>query len=138
LERLSDGEEDIVIGFIVEMADRGFPLSHRCLKEHVDSICRACLGNKFSKNGVGQNWTYQFFQRNSEQIKIAHSRPLEDKRGRAANPYTNAAWYKMVEDTIKKYNIQPHNIYGSDKVGIQAQRGGECEHVFGARKKDAP
>ena len=135
---LSNGEEDIVIGFIVEIANRGFPLSHRRLKEHVDSICRARLGNKFPKNGVGLNWTYRFSQRNSERIKIVRSQPLEDKHGRAANPYTNAAWYKMVEDTLEKYSIKPHNIYGSDEVGIQTQGGGEREHVFGAHKKAAP
>jgi hypothetical protein len=40
--------------------------------------------------------------------------------------------------TIEKYNIKPHNIYGSNEVGIQAQGGGECEYVFGTCKKAAP
>lgn len=135
---LSEGEEDIVIEFIAEMADRGFPLSHARLKEHVDSICRARLEDTFPVAGVGQNWTYRFAQRNSEKIKIARSRPLEDKRGRAANPHTNDAWWKLLGETIKNYNIRPENIYGSDEVGIQAQGGGEREFVFGARRKAAP
>lgn len=133
---LSDGEEDIVIAFLAEMGDRGFPLSHARLKEHVDSICKARLGNKFK--GVGQNWTYRFAQRNTEKIKMARSRPLEDKRGRAANPHTNDAWWKLLGETITKYNIKPENIYGSDEVGIQAQGGGEREYVFGARRKGTP
>ena len=135
---LGDGEEDIVIAFIAEMADRGFPLSHARLKEHVDSICRARLGDKFPLAGVGQNWTYRFAQRNAEKIKITRSRPLEDKRGRAANPHTNDTWWKLLGETIEKYDIKPHNIYGTDEVGIQAQGGGEREYVFGARKKAAP
>jgi hypothetical protein len=56
---LTKSEEDIVIGFISEMADRGFPLSHRRLKEHVDIICKARLGNTFPAEGVGENWTYR-------------------------------------------------------------------------------
>ena len=135
---LTDSEEDVVIDFISEMADRGFPLSHRRLKEHVDTICKARLGKNFPAKGVGENWTYQFAQRNSERIKISRSRPLEDKRGRGANPHTNAAWWKLLGETIKKYDIKPHNIYGTDEVGIQAQGGGEREHVFGAREKAAP
>jgi hypothetical protein len=138
LSRLTDSEEDIVIDFISEMADRGFPLSHRRLKEHVDTICKARLGNDFPAKGVGENWTYRFAQRNTERIKISRSRPLEDKRGRGANPHTNEAWWKLLGETIEKYNIKPHNIYGTDEVGIQAQGGGEREHVFGARKKAAP
>jgi hypothetical protein len=40
---LSDSEVTIVIDFINEMAQRGFPLSHERLKEHVDDICSARL-----------------------------------------------------------------------------------------------
>lgn len=135
---LTDGEEDVVIDFISEMADRGFPLSHKRLKEQVDTICKARLGDAFPAKGVGENWTYRFAQRNSERIKISRSRPLEDKRGRGANPNTNEAWWKLLGETIKKYDIKPHNIYGTDEVGIQTQGGGEREHVFGTRKKAAP
>ena len=127
-----------MIEFIAEMADRGFPLSHARLKEHVDSICRARREDTFPVAGVGQNWTYRFAQRNSEKIKIARSRPLEDKHGHAANPHTNDAWWKLLGETIKNYNIRPENIYGSDEVGIQAQGGGEREFVFGACRKAAP
>ena len=135
---LLDSEVDIVIDFIVEMAHRGFPLSHKRLKEHVDSICSARLGANFPAKGVGINWTYRFSQKYAERIKISQSRPLEDKRGRAANPHTNEAWWKLLGETIDKYNIKPHNIYGSDEVGIQTQGGGEREHVFGPRTKAAP
>jgi len=124
-----------VIAFITEIADRGFPLSHAWLKEHVDSICKARLGDKFPLAGVGQNWTYRFAQWNMERIKITRSRPLEDKHGCATNPHTNDAWWKLLGETIEKYNIKLHNIYGTDEVGIQAHRGGKCKYVFGTRKK---
>jgi hypothetical protein len=135
---LLDSEVDIVIDFVVEMAHRGFPLSHKRLKEHVDSICSARLGAEFPAKGVGLNWTYRFSQKYAERIKISRSRPLEDKRGRAVNPHTNKAWWKLLGETIDKYNITPCNIYGTDEVGIQTQGGGEREHVFGPRTKAAP
>jgi len=135
---LTDSEVDIVIEFINEMAHRGFPLSHARLKEHVDGICSACLGAAFPVKGVGVNWTYRFSKKYAERIKIARSRPLEDKRGRATNPHNNEAWWKLLGDMIKNYKIKQENTYGSDEVGIQAQGGGEHEYVFGPRTKAAP
>jgi len=120
------------------MAHCGFPLSHKRLKEYVNDICSACLGASFPVTGVGVNWTYHFSQKYSEQIKIAHSQPLEDKQGRATNPHNNEAWWKLLGDTITKYKIKEENTYGSDEVGIQAQGGGEREYVFGPRTKAAP
>jgi Tc5 transposase DNA-binding domain len=56
---LTDEERDVVIKYIAECGDRGFPLSHRRLKEHVDEILRARLGEKFPTRGVGTKWTYR-------------------------------------------------------------------------------
>ena len=135
---LTDSEVDIVIDFINEMVHRGFPLSHAWLKEHVDDICSARLGASFPIKGVGENWTYRFSKKYSERIKISHSRPLEDKRGRATNPHNNEAWWKLLGETITKYKIKEENTYATDEVGIQAQGGGEREYVFGPRTKAAP
>ena len=46
--------------------------------------------------------------------------------------------WKLLGETIEKYNIKPHNIYGSNEVGIQAQGGGEREYIFSTHKKAAP
>jgi hypothetical protein len=45
-------EDDIIVAFSIEIGARGFPLSHRRLKEHVDRIARARLGDKFPTKGV--------------------------------------------------------------------------------------
>ncbi|KZP23538.1 hypothetical protein FIBSPDRAFT_684056, partial [Athelia psychrophila] len=49
-------EEEVLIDFIGEIGNRGFPLSHRRLKEHVDEILQARLGADFPEGGVGINW----------------------------------------------------------------------------------
>src|ERR1700728_4676871 len=81
---------------------QGFPLSHRWLKEHVDCICQACLGDLFPDGGVGKNWTNCFVEKHSEAIKMSWSQPLEMKRGQAVNPFTN---YELLGDTVKNYDI---------------------------------
>ncbi|KAJ7937488.1 hypothetical protein B0H13DRAFT_1560421, partial [Mycena leptocephala] len=40
-------EAEIVIQYPIDVASRGFPLTHLRLKECVDSICRARLGDQF-------------------------------------------------------------------------------------------
>ncbi|KAF9501087.1 hypothetical protein BDN71DRAFT_1380512 [Pleurotus eryngii] len=81
----------MVIKFTVEMANRGFPLTHRRLKKHVDEICRAKLGDKFPEGGVGKNWTDRFLERHSDSLSVYWGHHLEDKRGWAVNPTTNKA-----------------------------------------------
>ncbi|KAJ7894877.1 hypothetical protein B0H14DRAFT_2223205, partial [Mycena olivaceomarginata] len=49
-------EVEIVIKYSKEVANRGFPLNHKRLKEAVDEICTARLGDQFPACGVGKNW----------------------------------------------------------------------------------
>jgi hypothetical protein len=133
---LTDAKTDVIINFIIEMADRGFPLSHHRLKEHVDMLCHSHLGDAFPEKGVGINWTYKFAMKHHDHLKLSDSRPLEDKHGRAINPHTNKAWFDLLEETIHKYDIQPEDTYGTDEVGIQSH-GTERKRVFGARRQGA-
>jgi hypothetical protein len=70
---LSDAEVDIVIMFIGEIGNWGFPSSHRQLKEHVDSIHQACLEDLFPVGVVAKNWTDCFMEKHSEAIKMLWS-----------------------------------------------------------------
>ncbi|KII85726.1 hypothetical protein PLICRDRAFT_145598, partial [Plicaturopsis crispa FD-325 SS-3] len=115
------------------MGNRGFPLSHRRLKEHVDEICRARLGSKFPATGVGKNWTHRFAEKHSERIRVSWSRPLDSKRGRAVNPNTNEAWWSLLKKTLTEFEIEEKNTYGIDEVGCPPYSE-DRERVFGARK----
>jgi len=53
-------EEEVIATFSIEIGTRGFGLSHHHLKEHVDCIACARLGDKFPASGVGKNWTTRF------------------------------------------------------------------------------
>jgi hypothetical protein len=115
------------------MGNHGFLLSHCRLKNHVDEICRAHLGSEFPEGSVGVNWTHCFVEKHSEQLKISRSRPLESKRGQAVNQSTNEAWWSLLSETVKKFDIKQHNTYGVDEMGCQPA-GGEREYVIGAWK----
>ena len=135
---LTPAGEELVVHFFCETAARGFPFSHRRTKKVIDKILAERLGDKFPIEGVGINWTYQFQQKHKDCLKIAHSRPLKDKCGRAVNPENDALWWVIVEDAITIYKIKPPNMYGSDEIGVQPQGQGEQEYVFAAAGKGAP
>ena len=134
---LTPTEEDIVATFTIKMGARGFPLSHRRLKEHVDQIARARLGSKFPTQGVGKNWTARFMLRLSDRIKMADSRPLEDKRGHAVNPHANAHYWAELERLFEIYKFKREACFGSDEIGIMA-RGSDRERVITSRKRKGP
>ncbi|KAF9027323.1 hypothetical protein BDZ89DRAFT_934562, partial [Hymenopellis radicata] len=71
----------VVLAYIIEVGNQGFPLSHRRLKEHVDEILRGRLGHDFPENGVGKKWTQRFIRKHSDRIRMAWASPLDEKRG---------------------------------------------------------
>ena len=130
-------EEDLIVNFIIEMGARGFPPSYHHIKEHVDRIAHAWLGDKFPPKGAGKNWTAQFMLQHSERIKMADSCPLEDKCGHAVNPHANMLYWNDLGDAIANYKIKRKTTFGSDEIGILAC-GAEREHVATSWTKKGP
>ena len=128
---LNDGEVDVVIDYIIELGNCGFPLSHQRLKEHVDEILQAWLGDQFPTGGVGAQWTHRFVQKHSDQIKMSWFTPLELKWGWAVNEHTVKA-FTLLQDTVTKYNIE-ELTYGTDKMGCNPAEG-QKERVMGGKK----
>jgi len=133
---LTEAEADAIVTYATNLADQGWPLSLKRLKEHANEICRAHYGEDFE--GVGQNWAKRFVERHSERLKQYWSRPLDNSRARAVNPATKEAFFKLLESTIKGEEgdepIPPELIYGVDESGIQ-EGIGTRERVLGAVHK---
>jgi len=126
---LTPVEETVIVDFMIEMAARGWPLSHRRLKEHAELILLARLGKDFPEDGLGKRFTERFLLRHSDRIKTTDSRPLEDKRGRAVNPTNDEEYWRLLEETIIEYKITPETTFGTDEIGVQP-RGNDRERVF--------
>jgi len=131
---------------------RGFPLNHKRLKEAVDEICRARLGDRFPPGGVGKNWTSRFIEKHHDELWMYWSHTLDNKRGRAVNPATNKAWYDLLEDVLAGRRdhefesgtaelgpevdyepILPENIYGMDESGFPASSSRKERVIGGAQ-----
>lgn len=132
---LTDEEQEIIIGYMVECGSRGFPLSHRRLWEHVNGVLQARLGGAFPIDGVGKNWTNCFIEKHSDRLKMSWATPLEAKRGRAVNEQTINAFYDILEHVTEKYEINFKLIYGVDEFGTNPFNG-ERERVIGGVGND--
>jgi hypothetical protein len=135
---LTAQEAEEVVVYAINLADRGFPLSHQRIKEHVNEICRAKLGDEFPEDGVGENWSKRFTEKHSDRLKPYWSRALDHSRARAVNPATKEAYYSLLKKTIEGEEDEepiPHELmYWSDETGIQ-QGIGVKERVFGGAGK---
>ncbi|TFK58277.1 hypothetical protein BDN72DRAFT_782315, partial [Pluteus cervinus] len=134
---LTRPEAKVVIMFVVEVAARGWPECQQRVKEHVDMILHARQAVGFPAVGVGKNWVVRFMLKHSNQIKMADSRPLEDKHGRGVNPTTNGAWFGVLGGTVTHHNITRRVTFGTDELGV-LNRGGERERVVTSRDQQGP
>lgn len=125
---LTEMETQIVIDYTLECADCRFPLSHRHLKEHVDSILCACLDESFPDSGIGQNWTQRFITAHHNELKPAWAQRLDSARGCAVNATNHEEWFKLLGETIEDVNNE--YIWAADESGFQTS-GAVCEHVIG-------
>ena len=131
---MEEGEEDAVVDFVIDCARRGFPVSHKRLKEHVDLILRARLGERFPVEGVGQQWTQRFVERNHKRLSRYWTHSLDNSRARAVNPANHKAYFDLLEKVLKGEDgedpIADECIYGMDETGLQ-QGVGVKERVIG-------
>ncbi|KAF9227442.1 hypothetical protein BS17DRAFT_793916 [Gyrodon lividus] len=126
--------EENIVAYLLDLAAWGFPLTHKTLKLHVDTLLRARLGEAFPETGVGHNWTDCFATRHADCIAQYWSSPLDTARGRAVNPHTHKAWCNLLKETLKREKIEEDCLWAADETGFQP--GGRTrQRVFGPAKK---
>lgn len=126
-------EAQILVAYIREMGDRGFPLDYRRLAEHANELLCLRLGASFP--GVGVNWPERFVTSHEDELDMYWSRTLDSQRGRAVNPATNGAWWLLLDQTVTELNIQPENMHASDESAFTTGQSVR-QRVIGAKGKN--
>lgn len=129
---LTGEEENVIVLFAVEMAERGFPLSPRRLREHAEQILHKRMGSLFPENGLGKDWTTHFITRHYNRLRRYWSSPLDKSRARAVNPHTVEEYFNILEEIRIKHKIPDELCYGVDETGIQMGVG-TTEYVLGPK-----
>lgn len=147
-QKLSHNEEQVLVDFITESADRGCPLTLGNIAVHANAIIkhRVDSDSEKEKDTVGQNWVSRFLDRYRDELQTHWSRPLDTQRAKALNPESVKAWFDLVEEQIVKCGIKPHNIYGMDESGfppsnqgtqrVVGRRGTKLQHKTGSANRE--
>ncbi|KAI0029520.1 hypothetical protein K488DRAFT_56172, partial [Vararia minispora EC-137] len=99
-----------------QMAERGWPLTFRRLRDVINRFLCSKYGPQFE--GVGQRYVYRFVAEHDESLKSYWTRPIDTQRGQAVNPHTHEAWMKLLGETIQRFDIEPECEYAGDETGF--------------------
>ena len=131
---LTPQETEAVLTYTINLANRGFPLIQRRLREHVNEICHAKYGDQFPESGVGKQWIPRFVEKHSDWLKPYWSCALDKSRACAVNLNTKEAFFTLLKNVINGRDgedpIPPELIYGTDETGLQ-EGIGTRERVYG-------
>jgi len=112
---LTEAEATNLIDFAIEMARRAFPLRVKELEKHTTEIVRT---RKPDFKGVGKNWAPRFLIKHGKRISTKWGVSLDTVHAKTVTPAAVEHYFNMLHETLEKYNIQPHNLYGFDETGF--------------------
>lgn len=127
-QKLSQIEENVLVNFILESANRGFPLKHCEIRQYANAVRQSRLGADCEP--VSNFWIFWFLDRHYERLATHWSKPLDMQRARSLNPEAVKSWFDLIEKFVVDLGIDPRNIYGMDESGFSTAYSGK-ERVVG-------
>lgn len=132
---MTDTESELLVSYAIELADRGFPMKPKEIKERAEEMLRARLGDQLPSAGLGKHWVERFIRKHNGRLCKYLSRGLDKRRARSVNPTTHAAWFALLGETLRKYDIDQDCTYGSDEVGFLLRALTRCNVVGPVNQK---
>ena len=129
-QKLKPSEEQTLVNFLIESAERGFPQTLHQIENFANLIRQSRLGPECEK--VGENWVGRFLDRHREILQTHWSKPLDTQRARAMNPQAKKEWFELVKKYVVDVGILPENLYGMDETGCPPSDQG-TQKVVGGR-----
>ena len=129
-QKLTVNEEKVLVTFILESANIGFPLSHRQIETYANAVLESKNGPEYEP--VGKQWVFNFMNRHHEKLQTHWSKPLDTQRAKSLNPAAVESWFKIVEEFVVKLGIKKEDLYGMDESEFPMTYMGK-ERVVGGR-----
>ena len=111
-KNLVDLEEEVIVQYILELDAKGFPPRVTHVQDMADRILRQRDAPR-----VGKNWASNFIKRQPE-LRTRFTRRYNHQRAQCEDPTLIRNWFKLVENTIAKYGIDPADIFNFDETGF--------------------
>jgi hypothetical protein len=112
--KLTPTEEETLRAWLIDMDDRGYPLT----LSHLRSAANLLLQARAEPDAaVGKNWPTRYIHRQPD-LKSRYNRKYDHQRALCEDPTLIASWFRLVANTIAKYGIQSDDIYNFDETGF--------------------
>jgi hypothetical protein len=129
-QNLTAAEESILVDFLMQSADRGFPQSRRNITQYTNLICNNRLGKDCM--WIGDTWVGWFLERHCDRLQMHWSKPLDTQRAQSMNPEAKKKWFELLEEFVVKAGIRSEDLYGMDETGCPPSDQG-TERVCGGQ-----
>ena len=127
---LFEQEELTMVQYLIETAKCGFPDTPWHAVWHANQILQECTGD--ANASVGKNWTHHFLQQHQKQLLLFWSTTLTTVHGGALNKASVDHWYKLLQEIIDKYKIDPDMIFAMDETCCFLDKCTHKTHHMGA------
>jgi hypothetical protein len=129
-QKLKPSEEDVLKNFILQSAERGFPMTLKQISDYANLVLQNREGPGYKP--VGQRWAGRFIDRHHETLQTHWSKPLDTQHAQGMTPEAKRQWFELVETFVVKVGIKKENIYGMDETACPPTDSG-TQRVVGAR-----
>jgi hypothetical protein len=83
-QKLTAAEEAVLVDFLMQSADRGFPQSQHNIAQYANLIRNNRLGEDCTQ--IANTWVGQFLERHHDRLQMHWSKPLDTQRAQSMNP----------------------------------------------------
>jgi hypothetical protein len=112
--KLTITEEETLRAWLIDMDDRGYPLTPANLQSAANLLLQARTN---STDCVGQNWPSRFIKRQPD-LQTRYNRKYDYQRAKCEDPVLLQQWFNLIHNTIIKYGIITDDIYNFDETGF--------------------
>ncbi len=113
-ELLTKAQTKLLIKFIVEMGEKGFPLTLKKVGKYALAMIRV---KDPTKTLIGMHWAQHFVQCYETDIGMKTCTLLDHTWAKALNPTIVSSHFELLSKTITQYGITQDNLYNCDETG---------------------
>ena len=110
-------EDQVLINFIIEITESGFPDTKQYLRECINALLRVKKGDPSFP--VGINWVDHWLEHHKDQLQKYWNTSLDRHCMNAVNPTTVADYFSKLQKVLTEHAIEPDCLWSMDETGLQ-------------------
>jgi hypothetical protein len=85
----------------------------------------------------GPHWTSRWLETNKDSLLTGYLTTIDAARKKADSAFYYGLYFELLEEKLKKYNIEPQNMYNMDEKGFLIRVLQKVKQVFSKKTFEA-